>query len=112
MNLSDDLSSLRQQARKFEINLVHALLDEGLGDIYAQELLSTLKGFSIAASEMNEDASTIRELSLEMNGKLDRIQATLRVLFATNKIGNKNFQELSDALQQLKDAIQALLRHA
>lgn len=112
MNLSDDLSSLLQQAHKFEINLVHALLDEGLGDIYAQELLSTLKGFSIAASEMNEDASTIRELSLEMNGKLDRIQATLRVLFATNKIGNKNFQESSDSLQQLKDAIQALLCHA
>lgn len=111
MNLRDDLSSLRQQAHEFEINLVHSLLDEGLDDIYAQELLNTLKRFSIAASEMNEDASTIRDLSVEMNGKLDRIQATLRVLLATNKIGNKIFQELSDALQQLKDAIQALMRH-
>jgi len=111
MNLRDELRSLRQQAREFEINLVHSLLDEGLGDIYAQELLSTLKHFSVAASRMNEDASTIRDLSVEMSGKLDRIQATLRVLLVTNKIGNKIFKELSDAMQQLKDAIQALLRH-
>lgn len=96
---------------ELELRLINLILDAHLNHVYADELLITMNGLKQVLGQMLETSDEVFwENATLAIGKINRIQATFRVLTATKKIAQRSAEEIVLELHYLEKGIQILTK--
>lgn len=106
-----EVKKLLRITGELELRLVNLILDAHLNDVYADELLITMNSLKQVLGQMLETSDEVFWENARLAiGKINRIQATFRVLTATKKIGQHSAKEIVLELLNLEKEIQALTK--
>ncbi|MDG1159834.1 MAG: hypothetical protein P8N19_10110 [Flavobacteriales bacterium] len=106
-----EVKKLLRITSDLELRLVNLILDAHLNDVYADELLSTMSSLKQVLGQMLEAGDEVFWENARMAlGKINRIEATFRVLTATKKIGQRSAKEIVLELLNLEKELQVLTK--
>ena len=106
-----EVKKLLRITSDLELRLVNLILDAHLNDVYADELLSTMSSLKQVLGQMLEAGDEVFwENARKALGKINRIEATFRVLTATKKIGQRSAKEIVLELLNLEKELQVLTK--
>lgn len=106
-----EVKKLLRITGELELRLVNLILDAHLNDVFADELLSTINSLKQVFRQMLETHDEVFWENARMAlGKINRIQATFRVLTATKKIVPRSAEEIVLELFNLEKEVHVLTK--
>lgn len=110
MKKEGEENNLLQMANDLEQHLLALAQEHSLHVVYTDELLGTMSSLKSALNEMGRSFGAFMwEEGKLAQGKVHRMQATLRLLSATHKISQEGNKELNAKLSALLDQIQHVI---